>query len=424
MGGGRGRGARRAALDHLGLVLAEEHDRPSLYGRAPERFSRGCASPAPAAAARRPARGRPRRVARGRLVGHALRSFPATLTYTRAPCRSRCASRRSCRATTAALARALPAELVGARRALAEMVVVDNGSADGSVEWLREASRRCGSSRSGATAASRAPPTGASRGRARLRRGRARQHRRGARAGLARRGWRARSPPTPAAAAVATQDGVAGRPGASSTTPATCSAATASASSAGASGPTTAAGTSPERCSAPARARRCIGATRFVAAGGFDERFFAYLEDVDLALRLRLGGWGCRYEPRPWRCTPAAARRAAGERPSPLVERNTLLLCARAYPARWWLGPVLYRQLARGIRCAPGRPVARLPRRGPGRAPGAAGVARRAPGPAAPRRRADRGRRARATLPRAASGRPSRGGVLTACPTRPGRCSS
>ena len=40
--------------------------------------------------------------------------------------------------------------------------------------------------------------------------------------------------------------------------------------------------------------------------GGFDERFFSYLEDVDLGLRLRLAGWRCAWEPR------AIARHAGG----------------------------------------------------------------------------------------------------------------
>ena len=96
----------------------------------------------------------------------------------------------------------------------------------------------------------------------------------------------------------------------------------------------------------------CAGAAlyrrdAFLAAdGGFDERFFAYLEDVDLGLRLRTRGWTCRYEPR------AVARHAGGgtsgrlARPVPSwVERNTLLLVARAFPLRW-LPLVAYRQLA------------------------------------------------------------------------------
>jgi GT2 family glycosyltransferase len=34
-----------------------------------------------------------------------------------------------------------------------------------------------------------------------------------------------------------------------------------------------------------------------VALGGFDADFFAYLEDVDLAWRARLGGWRCLFQP-------------------------------------------------------------------------------------------------------------------------------
>jgi GT2 family glycosyltransferase len=78
--------------------------------------------------------------------------------------------------------------------------------------------------------------------------------------------------------------------------------------------------------------------------GGFDERYFAYLEDVDLALRLRLAGWRCRYEP----AVALHAGQGSSERlPGGhlyLVERNTLLLVAKFFPARW-LPLVLYRQL-------------------------------------------------------------------------------
>jgi GT2 family glycosyltransferase len=94
----------------------------------------------------------------------------------------------------------------------------------------------------------------------------------------------------------------------------------------------------------------CAGAALYRRAavlelGGFDERYFAYLEDVDLALRLRLAGWRCHYEP--------AVALHAGEGSSHrlrgghhfLVTRNTLVLVARTFPVRW-LPFVAYRQIA------------------------------------------------------------------------------
>jgi GT2 family glycosyltransferase len=93
----------------------------------------------------------------------------------------------------------------------------------------------------------------------------------------------------------------------------------------------------------------CAGAALYrrqavLDVGGFDERFFSYLEDVDLGLRLRLAGWRCAYE-------PAVAQHAGGGSSWQLrppvehwIERNTLMLIAKAFPLRW--APlVAYRQL-------------------------------------------------------------------------------
>jgi GT2 family glycosyltransferase len=92
----------------------------------------------------------------------------------------------------------------------------------------------------------------------------------------------------------------------------------------------------------------CAGAALYrrqavLEAGGFDERFFLYLEDADLALRLRLAGWTCVYEP----AVALHAGEGSGGPPERPVhawaERNTLLLVARAFPWRW-LPLVAWRQ--------------------------------------------------------------------------------
>jgi GT2 family glycosyltransferase len=93
----------------------------------------------------------------------------------------------------------------------------------------------------------------------------------------------------------------------------------------------------------------CAGAALYrrsavLSLGGFDERYFAYLEDVDLALALRRAGWRCRYEP--------AVALHAGEGSSHqlrgghqfFVARNTVLLVVKWFPMRW-IPYVAYRQL-------------------------------------------------------------------------------
>jgi GT2 family glycosyltransferase len=75
------------------------------------------------------------------------------------------------------------------------------------------------------------------------------------------------------------------------------------------------------------------------AVGGFDASYGMYLEDVDVALRLQLAGWTCRYEPVVARHAGAGSGAAVGF----WVARNTLLLVARWFPWRW--APyVAYRQ--------------------------------------------------------------------------------
>lgn len=93
----------------------------------------------------------------------------------------------------------------------------------------------------------------------------------------------------------------------------------------------------------------CAGAALYrrgavLGVGGFHEPYFAYLEDVDLGLRLRLAGFTCRYEPAvALHAAQASSQVLPGGAPF-LATRNTVVLVARFWPVRW-LGYVLYRQL-------------------------------------------------------------------------------
>jgi GT2 family glycosyltransferase len=102
--------------------------------------------------------------------------------------------------------------------------------------------------------------------------------------------------------------------------------------------------------------------------GGFEERFFLYLEDVELGLRLRLAGWSCLYEPVTARHAGAGSDSVPVRSVEGWVERNTLLLAARHFPTRW-LPLIVYRQAgwayhalrARRLRAHLGAAVAALP---------------------------------------------------------------
>jgi hypothetical protein len=70
--------------------------------------------------------------------------------------------------------------------------------------------------------------------------------------------------------------------------------------------------------------------------GGFDERFFAYQEDVDLGLKLRLSGHKCMYVPTA--VVYHYGSRAEGQNPFPkvyLIERNRVWVMLRFFPWSW-----------------------------------------------------------------------------------------
>ena len=78
--------------------------------------------------------------------------------------------------------------------------------------------------------------------------------------------------------------------------------------------------------------------------GGFDEDFFAYADDAELGLRARIAGWTCIYTPH------AVARHHRGNTLGvgsvtrlKLIERNRVLLAAKLFPwSLLWLNPFYY----------------------------------------------------------------------------------
>jgi GT2 family glycosyltransferase len=79
--------------------------------------------------------------------------------------------------------------------------------------------------------------------------------------------------------------------------------------------------------------------TAWEEVGGFDEQLFMYLEDVDLAWRLRLLGWEARFAPRA-RVYHHLSASGGGTLASFYTGRNTLWVLARDVPGplirRYW----------------------------------------------------------------------------------------
>ena len=86
--------------------------------------------------------------------------------------------------------------------------------------------------------------------------------------------------------------------------------------------------------------------------GGFDEDFFAYADDAELGLRARWAGWKCLYTPHAVvrHHRGATLGKGSGRRLT-LIERNRVLLAVKMFPGNllWANGAYLTARLAAGL---------------------------------------------------------------------------
>jgi len=78
--------------------------------------------------------------------------------------------------------------------------------------------------------------------------------------------------------------------------------------------------------------------------GGFDEDFFAYADDAELGLRVRIAGWKCLYMPQAVvRHHRGATLGLRSSRRLELIERNRVLLAVKLFPwSLLWLNGFYY----------------------------------------------------------------------------------
>jgi GT2 family glycosyltransferase len=89
--------------------------------------------------------------------------------------------------------------------------------------------------------------------------------------------------------------------------------------------------------------------------GGFDEEFFAYGDDAELGLRGRIAGWTCLYAPEAVvRHHRGATLGLASARRLTLIERNRVLLAVKLFPWNllWANGAYYFARIAGGLSAA------------------------------------------------------------------------